>query len=130
MSVEQQQHTQRCSSEEPASLLTRPSLPLFSPAQAGKYIPYLATALLSSSPSIPLVSIAIGDGWVDPLKQTAVYAEQAFNLGIIHRFVQECGMRVRWFGTVPCQDSEAVAHLTHRPAAFPVSDENDGVITK
>jgi len=58
---------------------------------AGKYIPYLATeihnqnSLISPSNSsfINLVGMAIGDGWTDPLLQTGVYADQAYNLGLL-----------------------------------------------
>ena len=55
----------------------------------GKYIPNLATMILDtneglvSGSAINLQGIAIGNGWVDPLTQTSVYGDQAFNLGLI-----------------------------------------------
>ena len=54
-------------------------------SQIGKYIPYLATSILNgqSTTPIPLVGFALGDGWVSPLDQTAVYADQAYNMGFL-----------------------------------------------
>jgi len=55
---------------------------------AGKYIPYLSNMILDRNANkdyvhINLKSIAIGNGWVDPLTQTSVYGEQAYALGLI-----------------------------------------------
>ncbi len=45
----------------------------------------LATAILDGAQSfpLPLVGLAIGNGWVDPLTQTSVYGTQAFHAGLI-----------------------------------------------
>ncbi|CAK9785817.1 putative KEX1 protein precursor [Cutaneotrichosporon oleaginosum] len=52
---------------------------------AGQYIPYFADALLKTDklPKLDLKGIAIGNGWIDPLRQYPAYQEFAYKKELI-----------------------------------------------
>ncbi|GMK54848.1 hypothetical protein CspeluHIS016_0114340 [Cutaneotrichosporon spelunceum] len=52
---------------------------------AGQYIPYFADALLKTTklPKLNLKGIAIGNGWIDPLRQYPAYQEFAYKKELI-----------------------------------------------
>ncbi|WVQ79509.1 pheromone-processing carboxypeptidase KEX1 [Cryptococcus sp. DSM 104549] len=52
---------------------------------AGQYIPYFADAIIKSPdlPDFPLKGIAIGNGWIDPVKQYPGYVDFAYEKGLI-----------------------------------------------
>ncbi|KAH7926806.1 alpha beta-hydrolase [Leucogyrophana mollusca] len=50
---------------------------------AGQYIPYFATAILSSNLGIPLRGAAIGNGWMDGRSQYPAYLDYAVTHGIV-----------------------------------------------
>lgn len=53
---------------------------------AGKYIPYIAKEITDKNKEnaqIPLKGIALGDGWIDPEKQTADQIAYAYMLGMV-----------------------------------------------
>jgi len=62
---------------------------IFGESYAGKYVPYLTSAVLTnnespkSSKKINLKAIGIGDGWVDPYVQTGSYAPFLFRHKLI-----------------------------------------------
>jgi len=61
---------------------------IFGESYAGKYVPYLASAIIDKNVNakmkIKLSGIAIGNGWVNPYIQTGSYAPYLYNHGLIN----------------------------------------------
>ncbi|CAM9097609.1 unnamed protein product [Ectocarpus fasciculatus] len=72
--------------------LLRNDLYVTGESYAGHYVPGLAfkiheenakiDASASSNVKLPLVGLAIGDGWIDPYTQLSAYPEMLFNIGV------------------------------------------------
>lgn len=54
---------------------------------AGQYIPYIASAILSSKlpTSTRLAGLLIGNGWIDPYNQYPAYLDFALSAGVIKK---------------------------------------------
>jgi len=71
---------------------------IFGESYAGKYVPYLATAVLennlNASNKINLQAIGVGDGWVDPLIQSRTYSEFLKSHGLISTVVADASVAI------------------------------------
>ncbi|KAG6850190.1 hypothetical protein H0H93_016618 [Arthromyces matolae] len=50
---------------------------------AGQWIPYFADAMLNSNMGVPLLGVAIGNGWIDPRRQYPTYIDFAVKVGLL-----------------------------------------------
>eukprot|EP01120_Amphizonella_sp_Union-15-10_P010966 TRINITY_DN4550_c0_g1_i1.p1 TRINITY_DN4550_c0_g1~~TRINITY_DN4550_c0_g1_i1.p1 ORF type:complete len:410 (-),score=50.14 TRINITY_DN4550_c0_g1_i1:21-1250(-) len=57
---------------------------IFGESYAGKYVPWLAYTLITTSSGINLRGIGVGDGWVNPYYQTASYAPYLYENKLIN----------------------------------------------